>query len=253
MNARLPLSILIITLNEEAHLRELLPELDFADEIIIVDSLSTDKTEQVAKSFAKVTFISHPFENFTAQRNFAISKANNDWILFLDADERLTPPLQDEILDVLAHPCPKAAYLFPRKFMFKQEELNFTGWKTDKIYRLFNRKYAKYTEERLVHEKLTVNGKIGKLNNKLIHFSYANFESYRLKMENYGRLKAQEKCAKGFQWTQWKAWLHPNYTFVYHYLIRFGFLDGQKGYIISRLNAYSVNIRYRELKKMQQV
>lgn len=250
LNHRPPLSVLIITLNEEAHLRALLPTLDFADEIIVVDSFSTDQTAQVAQSFDKVRFFQHPFENFTAQRNFAIDLAQNDWILFLDADERLTPELKNELFEVLQKPQPKAAYLFRRAFMFKNVPLRFTGWKTDKIFRLFNKNLARYTTERLVHEKLDVQGEVGVFTHKLIHFSYSDYASYRLKMENYGRLKALEKKAKGYQWNPWMSWFHPLYTFLYHYVIRLGFLDGSKGFIISHLHAYSIWERYRGLKKL---
>ncbi len=246
---RLPLSALIITYNEEKHIAEVIDDLDFADEIIVVDSFSTDNTPALV-SASRAQFIEHAFANYTDQRNFAISAAKNDWILFLDADERLTPALKDEVIDTIQQPDAKDAYLFYRKFMFKDQELHFSGWQTDKIFRLFKKNKAHYTTERLVHEKLTVTGETGKLKNRLVHYSYSDYESYKKKMESYGKFKAKEAFSKGIKPNFLSQSLHPLYKFLYAFVIRRGFLDGRKGYIVCKLNAYSVTVRYRELKKM---
>ena len=250
MNLNLPqkLSVLIITLNEEANLRELLVDLGFADEVIIVDSHSTDKTKSTALSFSNVKFIENTFENYSSQRNFAISKATNNWILFLDADERLTPALKSEIIETLKTNKTYSAFLFYRKFMFKKKTLHYSGWQTDRIFRLFNRNSAKYIPEKLVHEKLEVDGKTGTFKNKLIHYSYCDYQSYKSKMVSYGKFKAQEKFIKQLKPNFIAKIFHPIYNFLYNYLVRLGFLDGKKGIIICYLNAYSVYVRYRELE-----
>lgn len=247
-NQNTNLSILIITLNEESQMNSLLADLDFADEVIVVDSFSTDKTEDITKSYKNVKFIQNKFESFTSQRNFAISQANNDWILFLDADERLTPELKNEILYTITNNETYTAFLFYRTFMFQNTILNFSGWQTDKIFRLFHKSFAKYTRERLVHEKLNVDGKIGILKNKLIHYSYSDFESYKAKMINYGKFKAQEKFIKKLKPFFLLQFFHPTYNFLYNYFVRLGFLDGKKGITICYLNAYSVYVRYQELR-----
>jgi len=244
------LSVLIITLNEEKHLKKLLSDLDFADEIVIVDSFSTDGTQTIAKSFPKVKFIQNKFKNFSAQRNFAISKAQNDWILFLDADEVLTPELKQEIIETLQNNKTYSAYFFERIFMFENSILKYSGNQTDKIIRLFDKKSARYDEKKLVHEKLIVNGEIGFLKNKLIHYSYSSYQDYRDKIIFYGKFKAQEKFLKNKKTTVFHQLFHPAYNFFYNYFIRLGFLDGKKGIIICYLNAYSIVIRYRELKKL---
>lgn len=244
------LSVLIITLNEAKQMQPLLADLEFADEVVIVDSFSTDNTEEIAAQFSNVRFVQNKFENYTHQRNFAISKAKNNWILFLDADERLTPALKAEIIDTIKTNNTFAAFLFYRTFMFKNKQLRFSGWQTDRIFRLFHKKYAHYTTERLVHEKLDVDGKIGTFKNSLIHFSYADYDSYKAKMLSYGKLKAQEKFAKNMKPSIIKEVLHPVYSFLYSYTIRLGFLDGKKGITICYLNALSVHERYRELKKL---
>ena len=250
MNNDKKISVLIITLNEEKNMQELLIDLDFADEIIVVDSFSTDKTKEVSESFSNVKFIENKFENYTAQRNFAIEQATHEWILFLDADERLTPELKNEIVDTIQSDSDYNAYLFYRTFMFKNKVLYFSGWQTDKIFRLFRRDKARYTMKRLVHEKLDVEGKIGVFDNKLIHFSYSDYQSYKGKMVAYGKLKAKEKYMIGFQPNFVYYYGHPIYKFLYQYLIRLGILDGRKGIIICYLNALSICSRYKELKKI---
>jgi glycosyltransferase involved in cell wall biosynthesis len=244
------LSVLIITLNEEEHLKALLSDLYFADEIIIVDSFSTDDTEIIVKSFPKVKFIQNTFENFSAQRNFAISQTKNDWILFIDADEVLTLELKQEIIETLQNNKNYSAFFFERIFMFEGKVLKYSGNQTDKIFRLFDKNSARYDEKRLVHEKLIVNGKIGSLKNKLIHHSYSSYDDYKEKIIFYGKFKAQEKFIKKVKPNLIIQFLHPCYNFLYNYFIRLGFLDGKKGIIICYLNAYSIVIRYRELKKL---
>jgi heptosyltransferase-2 len=247
---KIPLSALIITYNEEKNIKKIILDLDFTDEIILVDSFSTDNTVALVKTFENLTLIQHKFENFTSQRNFAITQAKNDWILFLDADERLTPDLKNEIINTLRTNDTYTAFLFRRTFMFKDKVLHYSGWQTDKIYRLFNKNFAKYTTERLIHEKLKVTGKIGILKNKLIHYSYSDYESYKAKMINYGKLKAQEKFIKKLKPIFLASIIHPTYNFLYNYFIRLGILDGRKGVVICYLNAYSDYIRYKELKKL---
>ena len=244
------LSVLIITFNEELHIKSLLEEIDFADEIIVVDSFSTDKTVEIIESFRNVKLIQNKFLNYTAQRNFTLDQAKNPWILFIDADERLTPNLKSEIISTINNPNSASAYLIYRTFMFKNKKLHFSGWQTDKIFRLFNKTNCRYTEDRLVHEKLIVNGSVATLKHKLIHFSYTNFEDYKTKMYNYGILKANEKIKKGQKPSTLLMIFHPVYTFLYQFLIRLGFLDGTKGITICYLNAYSIFVRYKELQRI---
>ncbi|GAA3770169.1 glycosyltransferase family 2 protein [Flavobacterium ginsengiterrae] len=240
------LSVLIITFNEERYIKSLLEDIDFADEIIVVDSYSTDSTAEIVKTFANVNLIEKSFVDYTSQRNFAIDQARNNWILFIDADERLTPELKSEIISTIHRKDNVSAYLIYRIFMFKNRKLRFSGWQTDKIFRLFNKTNCRYTEDRMVHEKLIVNGETAVLKNKIIHFSYTSFQEYKLKMYKYGVLKANEKIKKGRKPARLLLYFHPLYTFLYQYLIRLGFLDGTKGITICYLNAYSIYIRYKE-------
>ena len=245
------ISVLIITLNEEINVKELLPDLDFADEVIIVDSYSTDNTKSIAQSFPNVTFIEHKFINYASQRNFALTQAKNTWILFLDADERIPAELKQEIKQTINNKDSLPAYYCYRTFMFKNTTLHFSGWQTDKIIRLFKKEKAHYDLEKLVHEKLISTGKTGKLKYKLIHYSYHSYPTYRQKMQIYGKLKAIEELKKRTQPTLFHFYIRPLYQFLYNYLIRMGILDGKKGIIICYLNAYSVYVRYQELKRIR--
>jgi glycosyltransferase involved in cell wall biosynthesis len=244
------ISALVITWNEENNIKQVIENLNFADEIIIVDSYSTDKTKDIINENKDIIFIENKFQDFTKQRNFAISHAKYPWILFIDADERITKSLKEEILNTLKNNNSASAFYFFRKFMFKNSPLHFSGWQTDKNIKLFKKDKAIYIIDRLVHEKLIVEGRKEKLKNKLIHFSYTDFESYKSKMIMYGKLKAKELHIKNLKVTLFHLYLKPLYKFSYSYLIRLGILDGIKGIIICYLNALSVYVTFKELKKL---
>lgn len=245
------LTALVITYNEEQNIKAVLDDLAFADEIIVVDSFSLDKTFEIASSFPNVKVVQRVFDNFAAQRNYALSLASNSWILFIDADERLTLELQQEISTVINQKNSASAYFMRRNFMFENRKLRFSGWQTDKIIRLFRKENATYNLKKIVHEKLIVQGKVGKLKNRLIHYSYSNYEDYKQKMIFYGQLKAQEEILKTTNPNYFHFYIRPIYQFLNQYIVRFGFLDGKKGIIICYLNALSVAVRFQELKKIK--
>ncbi len=244
------ISGLVITYNEEYHIKELIENLSFVDELIIVDSFSTDKTVEIIKSFPKVILVQNKFEDFTKQRNLALSYAKNNWVLFLDADERITKALKEEILQTVDSENAKDAYYFVRKFIFKNKPLHFSGWQTDKNFRLFKKDKAQYKSERLVHETLDVKGTVGTLKNKLVHYSYADYSIYKRKMISYGKLRAKELFLKNKKSSFFHRFIKPTYKFLYDYFIRLGILDGKKGIIICYLNALSVYVRYQELERL---
>ena len=245
------ISGLVITLNEEKNIEAVINNLDFVDELIIVDSFSTDQTVEIIKKHPHVKLVQNTFENYTAQRNLALDLATNSWILFLDADERITPKLKTEILETVRNPNAADAYFFRRKFMFQDKELHYSGWQTDKNIRLFKKDNARYVVGRLVHEQLKVEGKISVLKHLLIHYSYLDYQTYKSKMVNYGKLKAKEMYAKNVSPTLFHFFVKPTYKFFHSYIIRLGILDGRKGMIICYLNALSVAIRYPELKRLR--
>lgn len=240
---------LIITYNEEKNIREVLGCFDFCDEIIIVDSYSTDKTLEIAKEFSNVKIIQNKFEDFTKQRNLALENANNDWILFLDGDERITPPLRKEIIETVKKPDAKNAYYFYRKFFFENRPINYSGTQNDKNFRLFRKSKAKYIVDKKVHETLEVNGTIGVLKNKLLHYSVSDYESYKQKMLRYGKLKGIELAEKGKKYNTITQFSKTFFNFFKTYILKLGILDGEKGLELCYLQSLYVFETYRALKK----
>ncbi|MBT8210190.1 MAG: glycosyltransferase family 2 protein [Eudoraea sp.] len=246
------ISALIITYNEIGYIERCLASISFADEIIVVDSYSTDGTYEYLQAQPNVKVIQHPFHNFTAQKSFALKQAQHDWVLFVDADEVVSSALQNEILDTVSGKAEHAAYWFYRTFMFQEDKiLRFSGWQTDKNYRLFRKSKARFSDKKIVHETLEVNGTSGVLNEKLTHYCYKNYEDYKQKMLTYGRMKAKEAFYKEKHFNYFSYVLKPAWKFVNHYLLRLGILDGKKGLIICYLNALCDMERNRELKNLE--
>ncbi|WP_348647106.1 CDP-glycerol glycerophosphotransferase family protein [Arenibacter sp. F26102] len=246
------ISAILITYNEDIHINAVLENVKFADEIIVVDSFSTDGTIEKIKERPNVKLIQRPFVNYTDQKSYALEQATNDWVLFLDADERIPDRLRNEILETVNSKEPTAdAYYCYRIFMFKNKVLRFSGWQRDKNYRLFKKSKVHFTQDRIVHETLVVNGQSGVLKNKLIHYSYKNYEDYKGKMIKYGQMKAVEELKKDYSPNLYHFIFRPFYKFFNHYILRFGVLDGKKGLIICYLNALGVFSRYKELKRLR--
>ena len=233
------------------YIEQCLDSVSFADEIVVVDSYSTDGTFEYLEQHPKVRVVQHPFENFTAQKSFALNQASNDWVLFIDADEVVSKKLETEILETINNPKACEAYWFYRKFMFKNQRLRFSGWQTDKNHRLFRKSKVKFTDKKLVHETLEVDGNSCILKEKLTHYCYKSYEDYKGKMLKYGQLKAKEAFYKEKSFSYLALIFRPAWKFFNHYIIRLGILDGKKGVIICYLNALGVLERYRELKRLE--
>ena len=244
------LTALVITYNERENIDALIENLRFADEIVIVDAFSSDGTVEAIKKHDNVKLVQHKFLNFSNQRNFALKQASYDWVLFIDADERISNDLKNEIIDTLENPENTVAYSFYRKFYFKDAEIKFSGFQTDNVFRLFNKNYVSYNNDKLVHETLDIDGETKVLVNKLDHYSYKSDNYYRMKLIKYAELRAEELYSKDLKPNFYHFYIKPAYRFLYQYIIRFGILDGKKGYKISKLNAFGVRQRYVELKKL---
>lgn len=243
------ISVLLITYNEERNIRKFLDEAWYADEIIIVDSNSSDRTAEIAKKHPKVTFITRKFDNFTAQKNFAIEQAKNEWITFFDADERIPKALVYEMMDEIRKEEADAFYVY-RRFYFMDKHIEHSGWQNDKAIRLFRKSKNRYSKKRLVHELIETDGKVKILHNRLDHFSYYSIEEYDRKLTQYAILRAREFFIEGLKPNNFHYWVKPWFRFVHHYIFRLGILDGKEGYIISKLHAHSVFKRYLFLSKM---
>ncbi|MDO7171511.1 glycosyltransferase family 2 protein [Mariniflexile sp. AS56] len=244
------ISALIITFNEVKHIEAVIKNIDFADEIIVIDSFSTDGTFEILSKFENITTIQRAFNNFADQRNFAIEKASHDWILFIDADERITPKLENEILSEINNPQEFVAFMFRRIFFFKQKRIRFSGFQTDKTYRLFKKGSVQYYDDKIVHEQPKITGVSKLLKNKMIHYSFDSAAHYKAKMEHYASLKALELYNKGKKPHFFHFYVRPLYKFIVNYFLRLGILDGKEGFTLCYLSAYGVYYRYQKLKNL---
>ncbi|MAO08435.1 MAG: glycosyl transferase family 2 [Alteromonas sp.] len=245
MHKKNKISALAITLNEAEVLEDFLKSLDFVDEIIIVDSFSSDQTKAIATSFEKVKWFERTFDNFSEQKNFAISKASHDWLLFFDPDEEITSEVKEEILETLENP--KAdAYFIRRQLYFMGKKINYSGFQTDWVIRLFHKKHGRYNGN-LVHETLQVQGTTAKLKSRVPHHTYKSFDDYTHKLHKYSALQARMLYEKKKKPSLFHFIFRPFYRFWHQYLIRLGILDGKEGFILAYINAFSVFKRYLNL------
>jgi glycosyltransferase involved in cell wall biosynthesis len=236
------ISALAITLNEADNVDSFVQRLSFADEIIIVDSYSIDATVEKAKKYTNVTVYERTFDNFSAQKNFAISKANNDWVVFFDLDEEVTPQLVTEVTATLKDPS-AIAYFVKRDFYFMGKRIKYSGLQNDWIIRVFNKKYCRYNDT-LVHETLEADGTTSKLKQTLPHHTYKSFDDYTGKMHKYSALQAKMLYEQKKKPTLYHFLFRPYYRFWHQFIFRFGILDGKEGFILAYVSAFSVFKRY---------
>ena len=239
------ITAIIPTLNEEIHIEKAIESVSFADEIIVLDSFSTDKTVELAKKH-NVNVVQRVFDDFSTQKNYAIALAKNEWIYMLDADERVTHELREEIIQAVTNPKDIVGFYVKRTFYFIDKKINFSGWRRDKVVRLFSKKYCKY-DGKFVHELIKANGKLGDFKGKIDHYSYRDFNHYTLKLNHYADLKAKKLHQQGKKVNAYHILIKPPVRFFIHYVIRLGFLDGFEGFIIAKTQAYGVLIRYVKL------
>lgn len=239
------ISALAITYNEESNIESYIESLSFADEIIIVDSFSTDNTVALAKKY-NVTVVQRAFDNFSAQKNYAISLAKNDWIVFFDLDEKISKPLAKEIVSIVNFENPLKAYKIKRHFFFMGKRIKYSGFQTDKVVRLFNKNYCKYNGNS-VHETIVTSEKIGLLKNTSDHDTYKGFDNYNQKLSQYSKLQAEQLFKKNVRPNMYHFIFRPCYRFMHQYFLRLGILDGKEGFILCYVHAFSVFKRYIQL------
>ena len=232
------ISGLVITYNEEKNIVELIQNLSFVDEIIIVDSCSTDATKTLVSNYKEVQFVENQFQDFTKQRNLALSHAKYPWILFLDADERVTQKLKIEILETINNPKHKAYKIkFPHYYMNR-----FLYHTENKVVRLVENKNIRF--EGLVHEKLLHDGSVGLLKNFMLHYTYKGLFHYIKKKDSYAWFQAKMSKEKNKSANYIHLIFKPLYRFFHTYIIRKGFLDGVPGLAVASIDAYGVFSRY---------
>jgi glycosyltransferase involved in cell wall biosynthesis len=235
------LSVVVVTLNEEERLRACLESVAWADEIVVVDAESQDKTAQVAREFTDRVIV-RPWPGFAAQKNFGLAEAAGDWILSLDADEQVSSELRDEVGRVLARGGPHDGYRAPRQNIFWGRWVRHGGLWPDWQLRLFRRGCGQFVE-RAVHESVEVTGTVGRLESPLIHRSYRDVADFLARADRYSTLAAEEWVKSGRRVRVSDLVVRPAGRFVSMYLLRLGCLDGGRGFLLATLYAYYVFVR----------
>jgi len=239
------LSVVLITYNEQTNIRRTLESVQWADEIIVVDSGSIDATVNICREYTDKVF-HQEWLGFGKQKNVAIDKASGEWVLSLDADEPVEAALAEELRGIIAAPQALDGYRIPRKTFFLGKQIRYGGWYPDRNLRLF-RKGAGRFEERAVHEAIKVQGAVGNTRHAILHYAYPDLASYMSSINKYSSLAVNVMAEKGI--TRFKAgWVNilfrPVLTFVLKYFFRFGFLDGKHGLVLNLFHSYYVFAKY---------
>lgn len=240
------LTAIIPTGNEIHNIENAIASVRFADEILVVDSFSTDGTYEKSLSLG-VNVIRRDFGYPASQKNWAIPQAKHEWIMLLDADERITPELKNEIQEILKNP-PKniVAYWIGRNNHFMGERVHYSGWRNDKVIRLFKRDFCKY-QDKQVHEEIIAEGEVGHLKHKLYHNTYITFDKYIEKMNRYATWQANDYDKKTGRLTGYHFVIKPFWGFFKHYVVQSGFRDGVVGLAIGYIQGYVIFMRYIKL------
>jgi glycosyltransferase involved in cell wall biosynthesis len=237
------ITAIIPTFNEAHNIEAAIKSVDFADEIMIVDSYSTDNTVELAKKHTNF-IIQRDYDYSASQKNWAIPQATHEWIILLDADERVTLELKSEILSLLKKSSINKydGFWIRRENDFMGTHPRYGGW-NNKVIRLFRKSLCKY-EDKLVHAEIINEGRIGFLKANIYHNTYMSFDQHVAKLDRYAWLQARDFDEKTGRLTLYHFFIKPSWRFFKHYIIQGGFRDGVVGLVISYLFAYSVFTRY---------
>jgi glycosyltransferase involved in cell wall biosynthesis len=235
------LSAIIIALNEAGNIADCLDTLSFCDERIVVDGGSTDATAQIAQGKG-ARVVSHPFEGFGAQKGFALSLATGDWVLSIDADERVTPELAAEIRQAIDD-AKADGFELSRRSSFCGRMMRHSGWFPDRVLRLFRREKGRFTDDS-VHERVVCDGKTARLKNSLLHYPVARLEDAIRRIDQYSTLGAEKLAASDRKVSFFSGIAHGAGTFLRVYLLKLGFLDGAAGFMLAVANAEGAYYRY---------
>ncbi|OGK84864.1 MAG: hypothetical protein A2W08_17725 [Candidatus Rokubacteria bacterium RBG_16_73_20] len=235
------MSVVVITLNEAERLRACLESAAWADELVVVDAESQDKTVQIAREFTDRVLV-RPWAGFAEQKNFAVAQATGDWILSLDADEEVPPELRAEIQALLGAEPAEDGYRVPRRNIFWGRWIRHGGLYPDWQLRLFRRGRGRFVE-RTVHESVRVEGRVGRLASPLVHRSYRDVADFLERADRYSTLAAAEWVRSGRRAGVGDLVVRPAGRFLSMYVVRGGFLDGWPGFLLACLYAYYVFVR----------
>lgn len=246
MSNRLKISVYVITYNEEKKIKDCLESIKWADEIVVIDSFSTDKTIEICEAYTDKIF-QKKFEGFGNLRNFALKCVSNNWVLSIDSDERSTEELKREILQLLLKGPEADAYFVPRKNYFFGKFIKHSGWYPN--YRqpqFFNKNKMRYCESDLVHEafELKDNGKIGYLKGHIIQYPFLSLDEFLRKMDRYSTLRAKQMHIEKKKFRFYQIITHPLSCFLKMYFLKLGFCDGKQGLLLALLYTYYTLIKY---------
>lgn len=240
------LSAIVITMNNERTLRRCLESLRWADEIVVVDSGSTDATHEICREAGAQVHVAADWPGYGPQKNRALDRATGDWVISVDSDEWITPELRGEIQRTLASPSSQPGYAIPRRSSFCGRYMRHSGWWPDYVVRLFRRDAGRFTDDH-THERLVVNGRVGRLREPIMHEAITDLDQMLAKMNAYSASSAHMKLQQGKRATLFTAVLHGAWTFFRTYVLRRGFLDGREGFILAIANAEGSYYRYVKL------
>ena len=246
------LSVILITRNEEANLDDCLASLEgIAQQIVVVDTNSADRTLEIAQKYGATIAQPSDWPGFGPQKNHALDLASGDWVLSLDADERLTPALRSEIVTAVHHSAQINCFAIPRLSWYCGRFIRHSGWSPDYVDRLFKRGTARFSDD-LVHERLIPNGAVAKLENPMLHYSFMNYSQVLQKLDRYSTASAEQAFAQGKTSSPLKAVIHGIWAFIRTYIIRAGFLDGGQGFALAISNGQGTYYRYIKLWHLHQ-
>jgi glycosyltransferase involved in cell wall biosynthesis len=250
---RVPVTALIHTLNERENIEAVIRSVDWADEIYLVDSFSTDGTvEFVRDRFPRVRTEQREYLGAASQKNYAIDRATHDWIFVIDADERVTPKLREELVRTLEGPLDLWAYSVGRLNFMLGKPVRYSGLQRDRVTRLFHRGHARYPNKR-VHADLLVDGATGRLEHKMDHYYIRDFDHMIAKMTRYANWAAAQMFIDGKTTNLLGILGHPIAKFVRDYIVNFGFLDGTRGLISVGMHVYYTFWKYAKLWEFTQL
>lgn len=246
-----PISVTIVTLNEERKIGDCLKSVRFADEVVVVDSFSTDRTPEICRSFG-VRFIQNPWPGYVGQKNFALDRSSHEWVLSLDADERCSRELREEIREVLRrNPADPAGYAIPRRVYYINRWIGHGGWYPDRKVRLFRKSAARWEGED-PHDRVGLRGRHGVLKGGIHHFSFDDISAHFRTLDNFSSVAAGERIAKGKGACWVDIFFRPPATFLKMYFLKTGFLDGIPGLIIAVLSWFHVFCKYVKVRERTQ-
>jgi glycosyltransferase involved in cell wall biosynthesis len=242
-------SVIVITKNESVNISACLETVRWADEIVIVDAESKDETIERARKYTDRIFIK-PWMGFAAAKQFALEQCTGEWILWLDADERVLPDLAEEIRAIARSRAPESAFTVARRAYFLGRWIRYSGWYPGRVARLFQRTKARFNNA-AVHEGLEIDGAIGQLRNDIIHYTDPNIYHYFSKYNRYTTLAADELYRNGKRSRMTDLLIRPLWQFIRMYVIRMGMFDGIQGFLLALFSSSYVFTKYAKLREKE--